>query len=78
MLPVLTAQSAGLTSGPSAAQCNSVALQVEEFKAQMARQAADFLKRQMSEKEARDASIKALYANTARPEYFKQFGTSHR
>ena len=55
-----------------------MALQVEEFKAQMARQAADFLKRQMSEKEARDASIKALYANTARPEYFKQFGTSHR
>eukprot|EP00891_Asterochloris_glomerata_P005719 jgi/Astpho2/5719/fgenesh1_pm.00079_%23_56_t len=54
------------------------AYQVEEFKAQMARQAADFLKRQMSEKEARDASIKALYANSARPEYFKQFGTSHR
>lgn len=67
-----------MPSAPQLPDCNSIALQVEEFKAQMARQAADFLKRQMSEKEARDASIKALYANSARPEYFKQFGTSHR
>ncbi len=53
-------------------------LQVELFKATMARKAAQFLEGQMVEKAARDTQIAALYTNEPKPEYFMQFGTSHR
>ena len=53
-------------------------LQVELFKASMARKAANFLEGQMLEKAARDTRIAALYTNEPKPEYFMQFGTSHR
>lgn len=53
-------------------------VQVELFKATMARKAAQFLEGQMAEKSARDAQIAALYTNEPKPEYFRQFGTSHR
>ncbi|KAL0029410.1 hypothetical protein WJX77_005278 [Trebouxia sp. C0004] len=56
----------------------SQANQVELFKATMARKAANFLEGQMVEKAARDAQIAALYTNEPKPEYFRQFGTSHR
>ena len=52
--------------------------QVELFKATMARKAAQFLEGQMVEKVARDTQIAALYTNEPKPEYFMQFGTSHR
>lgn len=51
---------------------------VEAFKRQQAAAAAETLKRQMADKAARDASTTRLYANEIRPEYFAQFGTSHR
>ncbi|KAK9816917.1 hypothetical protein WJX72_007072 [[Myrmecia] bisecta] len=54
------------------------ALQVEDFKADQARKAAAFLKAQMAEKQQRDAELKGLYTNPPKPEYFAQFGTSHR
>ena len=44
----------------------------------MARKAAQFLEGQMVEKAARDTQIAALYTNEPKPEYFRQFGTSHR
>lgn len=46
-------------------------------KAQMAR-AQDVLKKQMEEKAARDKQLSGLYRNSIAPEYFTQFGTSHR
>ena len=55
-----------------------VVFQVELFKATMARKAAQFLEGQMVEKAARDTQIAALYTNEPKPEYFRQFGTSHR
>ncbi len=51
---------------------------MELFKATMARKAANFLEGQMVEKAGRDAQIAALYTNDPKPEYFRQFGTSHR
>jgi hypothetical protein len=33
---------------------------------------------QIAEKTARDAAQRELYANSIAPEYFSQFGTSHR
>lgn len=53
-------------------------VQVELFKSTMARKAAQFLEGQMVEKAARDSQIAALYTNEPKPEYFMQFGTSHR
>lgn len=53
-------------------------VQVELFKSTMARKAAQFLEGQMIEKAARDTQIAALYTNEPKPEYFMQFGTSHR
>jgi hypothetical protein len=51
---------------------------VDAFKkAQMAR-AQDILKKQMEEKAARDKQLSGLYRNAIAPEYFTQFGTSHR
>ena len=51
---------------------------IEDFNREKTRRYADFLKRQMQEKQERDVRIKALYANDVAPEYFLQFGTSHR
>ena len=53
-------------------------MQVELFKSAMAQKASMFLQAQMAEKAMRDDQISALYANEAKPEYFRQFGTSHR
>ncbi len=36
------------------------------------------LKRQTEEKAARDQALADLYANKIAPEFFTQFGTSHR
>ena len=53
-------------------------MQVELFKNTMAQKAAQFLQAQVAEKALRDDQIAALYSNEAKPEYFRQFGTSHR
>ncbi|GLI69089.1 hypothetical protein VaNZ11_013634 [Volvox africanus] len=54
------------------------AQRVEEFKkAQLAR-ATDILKRQAEEKQDRDKHLSTLYRNAIAPEFFTQFGTSHR
>ncbi len=54
------------------------AQRVEEFKkAQLAR-ATDILKRQAGEKKDRDEHLAKLYRNAIAPEFFTQFGTSHR
>ena len=37
-----------------------------------------YLQKQAQEKAERDAKLKDTYANTIAPEYFSQFGTSHR
>lgn len=51
---------------------------VDDFrKTQMAR-ATDVLKRQMAEKQERDKNLGVLYKNQIAPEFFTQFGTSHR
>ncbi|KAG2450209.1 hypothetical protein HYH02_000310 [Chlamydomonas schloesseri] len=54
------------------------AQRVDEFKkAQMAR-AAEILKKQQEEKADRDKHLASLYRNKMAPEFFTQFGTSHR
>lgn len=54
------------------------AQRVDEFKkAQLAR-AADILKKQTAEKQDRDKHLSTLYRNAIAPEFFTQFGTSHR
>ncbi|PNH05806.1 RIB43A-like with coiled-coils protein 1 [Tetrabaena socialis] len=51
---------------------------VDDFrKAQMAR-ATDILKKQADEKQNRDKHLSTLYRNAIAPEFFTQFGTSHR
>ncbi|KAF5829712.1 RIB43A-domain-containing protein [Dunaliella salina] len=57
---------------------HSQASRVEEFKRQQAVKAAEVLKRQTEEKAARDQSLNELYSNKIAPEFFSQFGTSHR
>jgi len=54
------------------------AARVDEFKKQQLARAADVLKRQAEEKGVRDKALSDLYANKIAPEYFLQFGTSHR
>lgn len=53
-------------------------LGVDKFKQKQARQAADFLQQQAEEKRQRDKELKELYSNAIAPEFFQQFGTSHR
>ena len=51
---------------------------VEDFKKQQLDRAAEVLKKQMAEKAERDKDLSTLYKNKIAPEYFLQFGTSHR
>mmetsp|Transcript_10904 Transcript_10904/g.18922 ORF Transcript_10904/g.18922 Transcript_10904/m.18922 type:complete len:368 (+) Transcript_10904:113-1216(+) len=54
------------------------AIRVDDFRQQQVSRAAEVLRKQREEKQARDAGLKELYANKVAPEYFMQFGTSHR
>lgn len=54
------------------------ARQVEEFRRNQAARSSGILKKQAEEKAARDKELNALYKNAIAPEYFQQFGTSHR
>lgn len=54
------------------------ARRVDDFKKTQLERAQDVLKKQMAEKEARDKSNADLYRNKIAPDYFTQFGTSHR
>jgi hypothetical protein len=57
---------------------HQAAQSVETFKRQQAAAAAEVLQRQMAEKTSRTVSLNQTYAGQIRPEYFSQFGTSHR
>lgn len=57
---------------------NAQAARVDEFKKQQLARAADVLRKQAEEKAVRDKATAELYANKIAPEYFLQFGTSHR
>lgn len=50
----------------------------DDFRKAQAAARAAFLREQASEKAARDARLAETYANKLAPEYFSQFGTSHR
>jgi hypothetical protein len=50
----------------------------DDFRKQQAAEQLAFQKRQVEEKKDRDAKLAETYANKAAPEYFAQFGTSHR
>ncbi|KAJ9504974.1 hypothetical protein QJQ45_030463 [Haematococcus lacustris] len=54
------------------------AARVDDFKRQQLAKAADVLRKQTEEKTARDKALSELYANKIAPEFFQQFGTSHR
>ncbi len=54
------------------------ASRVDDFKRQQLAKAADVLRAQREEKAARDKAQSELYANAIAPEFFEQFGTSHR
>ncbi|KAJ9526128.1 hypothetical protein QJQ45_009591 [Haematococcus lacustris] len=54
------------------------AARVDDFKRQQLAKAADVLRKQTEEKAARDKALSELYANKIAPEFFQQFGTSHR
>ncbi|KAG1678252.1 hypothetical protein FOA52_013872 [Chlamydomonas sp. UWO 241] len=54
------------------------ARQVDDFKTAQLKAAQEVLRRQMSEKAARDAGTSALYKGAVTDAYFGQFGTSHR
>ncbi|MEW5303281.1 MAG: hypothetical protein WDW36_005988 [Sanguina aurantia] len=54
------------------------ARQVEEFRRNQAARSSGILRKQQEEKASRDKELKALYQNAISPEYFQQFGTSHR
>lgn len=54
------------------------AARVEQFKREQASNLADRLKAQMEEKRSSDRARDELYAGKIAPEYFGQFGTSHR
>ena len=53
-------------------------MSAEEFRRQQAAAAAQVLQRQVAEKASRTQALDATYAGEIRPEYFTQFGTSHR
>jgi hypothetical protein len=54
------------------------AARVDDFKRQQLARAAEVLRKQQEEKTVRDKALNDLYANKVAPEYFLQFGTSHR
>lgn len=54
------------------------AASAETFRRQQAAAAAEVLQRQMQEKTSRTQALDSTYAGEIRPEYFTQFGTSHR
>lgn len=54
------------------------ARRVEDFRKTQMDRASDVLKKQMAEKEARDKANADLYRNKIAPDFFQQFGTSHR
>lgn len=54
------------------------ACRVDDFKKQQLAKAAGVLRAQREEKQVRDKARDDLYANKVAPEYFLQFGTSHR
>lgn len=51
---------------------------MDAFKKEQMARAQGILKKQMEEKQARDSQLKSLYRNAVAPEFFTQFGTSHR
>jgi cell division septum initiation protein DivIVA len=57
---------------------HSQAASVEDFRRQQATRAAETLRRQAEEKAVRDRETAELYSNRIAPEFFTQFGTSHR
>eukprot|EP00798_Chlamydomonas_sp_ICE-L_P013944 gene13944-19880_t len=57
---------------------NEQARRVDDFKKIQMDRASEVLKKQMAEKEARDKGQNDLYRNKIAPDYFTQFGTSHR
>lgn len=59
-------------------QLDEQSRRVDDFKKAQAAKAADVLKKQQAEKQERDKSTKELYTNKYAPEFFGQFGTSHR
>lgn len=50
----------------------------DDFRKQQAAEQLAFQTKQAEEKKARDAKLAETYANKVAPEYFAQFGTSHR
>ncbi|GFR41104.1 hypothetical protein Agub_g1749 [Astrephomene gubernaculifera] len=54
------------------------AQRVEEFRKAQLDRATDILKKQAAEKQDRDKHLSTLYRNAIAPEFFTQFGTSHR
>ncbi|KAG2499975.1 hypothetical protein HYH03_002260 [Edaphochlamys debaryana] len=54
------------------------AQRVDEFKKTQMARAQDILKKQQQEKAERDKHLSTLYRNAIAPEFFGQFGTSHR
>lgn len=59
-------------------QLNEQARRVDDFKKNQAVKAAEMLQKQNAEKQDRDKYNKDLYTNKLAPEFFGQFGTSHR
>lgn len=59
-------------------QLNEQVMQVDNFRRQQAARVSDVLKKQMDEKAVRDKARDDLYSNQVAPDYFNQFGTSHR
>jgi hypothetical protein len=57
---------------------NQAAQSIETFQRQQAAAAASVLQRQMAEKTSRTIALNATLSGQIRPEYFSQFGTSHR
>jgi hypothetical protein len=51
---------------------------VDAFRREQRMAVAETLKRQHDSKVNRDASLKQLYTNVPAPNYYTQWGTSHR
>lgn len=50
----------------------------DDFRKQQAAAQLAFQQQQVEAKQARDAALNETYANKVAPEFFSQFGTSHR
>ena len=57
---------------------NAAAMSFEQTKEAKRYENAEFLKKQMEEKEERDQYLREVYTNPPTDAFFNQFGTSHR